>query len=75
MTLAPTLLDIAVTTFLGAQKRSKKPLAVNSLTPKEAFSVCRIQLQDKEIFDCRNQKRVVSPAILEWLGAVCPQRV
>jgi len=50
-------------------------LTDNSLTPKEAFSVCRIQLQDEDIFDCRNQKRAVPPAILEWLGAVCPQSV
>jgi len=48
-------------------------LTDNSLTPKEAFSVCCIQLQGKEIFDCRNQAPAVAPAILEWLCAVCPQ--
>lgn len=43
----------------------------NSLDQRSAFSVCRIQLGEEELFDLRRNDSP-PPAILEWLNAVCP---
>jgi predicted ABC-type ATPase len=45
-------------------------LADNSLDEKRAFSVCRIQMGDEEIFDIR--RGAAEPAITEWLDRVAP---
>jgi len=46
-------------------------LTDNSRTQKEAFTVCRIQIGNKKLFDCRDGKRAVPAAILDWLSVVC----
>jgi len=43
----------------------------NSLSPEEAFSVCSVQIADKELYDCR-WKAHPSQAILDWLNIVKP---
>lgn len=72
--------DKLTSRFLRTQKAIGAALGVadaviltdNSLTTDKAFSVCRIQLHDKKIYDCRDNARVVAPAVLEWLSVVCP---
>lgn len=44
-------------------------LVDNSLGPEEAFSVCRIQLGETELFDLRRQD-AAQAAIVEWLDRV-----
>jgi predicted ABC-type ATPase len=44
----------------------------NSLDMGRAFSVCRIQLKDEEVFDVRRNKAGPPPAIREWLDVVSP---
>jgi predicted ABC-type ATPase len=44
----------------------------NSLDQQSAFSVCRIQLGEEELFDLRRSDPPPSPAILEWLNVVGP---
>ena len=44
----------------------------NSRDPKRAFTVCRLQLGEKCIFDLRDGARRVDPAISEWLDVVAP---
>lgn len=44
----------------------------NSREKKRAFTVCRIQLGEKQLFDVRQSGRTVSPAILAWLAIVSP---
>lgn len=44
----------------------------NSRELAKAFSVCRVQLQDQEIYDYRTGSGGKSPAILEWLDVVAP---
>lgn len=44
----------------------------NSRDKKRAFTVCRIQLGEKQLFDLRQGAAKVPPAILEWLGVVSP---
>ncbi len=46
-------------------------LVDNSLDEKSAFSVCRIQLRDDEVFDLRRTGPPV-PAIRAWLNIVSP---
>jgi len=48
-------------------------LTDNSRTLKEAFTVCRIQIKGRKVFDCRDETGPTPPAILEWLNIVCPQ--
>jgi predicted ABC-type ATPase len=45
----------------------------NSRDPKEAFTVCRVQLGEKEIFDVRQEPKSVPPAIGAWLEVVSPR--
>lgn len=45
----------------------------NSRDIKQAFTVCRIQLGDRELYDLRQGSASVPPAIAEWLGVVAPR--
>ncbi len=45
----------------------------NSRDVKRAFTVCRVQLGQKTLFDLRLSGQTVPPAILEWLNTVSPQ--
>ena len=45
----------------------------NSRDPKQAFTVCRVQLKEKSLFDLRQGTGAVPAAITEWLDVVCPQ--
>lgn len=47
-------------------------LTDNSLNEEEAFTVCRIQLGNIEIFDCRTDDHAVAKPILEWMNIVSP---
>lgn len=44
----------------------------NSRDEKRAFTVCRVQLGERAIFDLRLGDRIVAPVILEWLDKVSP---
>ncbi|WP_457301085.1 zeta toxin family protein [Phyllobacterium sp. P5_D12] len=44
----------------------------NSRGPKEAFTVCRVQLGEKEMFDVRRGSKSDPPSIGEWLDVVSP---
>jgi hypothetical protein len=39
---------------------------------KDAFTICRIQMGDKEIYDRRNIRGKKPSAILDWLNIVSP---
>jgi predicted ABC-type ATPase len=45
----------------------------NSRDPREAFTVCRVQLGNKPLFDLREGTGSVPAAIATWLDVVCPQ--
>lgn len=46
----------------------------NSRTPKKAFTVCRIQIGEREAFDIRHgARRRIPSEIAEWLNVVSPQ--
>jgi predicted ABC-type ATPase len=47
-------------------------LVDNSLDEKRAFSVCRIQLRDEQVFDLRRTDAPPPPSILAWLDIICP---
>ena len=44
----------------------------NSRDKKRAFTVCRVQLGEKQLFDIRRYGRRVSPAIRAWLEVISP---
>ena len=44
----------------------------NSRDIKQAFTVCRVQLGDREVYDLRQASKSVPPAITEWLEVVAP---
>lgn len=48
-------------------------LADNSRTPAQAFTVCRVQVEDREIFDLRGGTRSAPSVILRWLDRVSPR--
>ena len=48
-------------------------LTDNSRELKAAFTVCRVQMGEREIYDCRNTGGRKPAAILEWLDIVSPQ--
>jgi predicted ABC-type ATPase len=48
-------------------------LVDNSLDIKKAFSVCRIQMLDQEIYDVRTEGIKVPLAVLRWLDIVSPR--
>ena len=68
------------TRFPRTQKAIKQAVSVadsailydNSSEAKYAFTVCRIQIGYKEIFDCRNIEKQPT-TILEWLNKVSPK--
>ena len=45
----------------------------NSRDEKNAFTVCRIEISKKIVFDCREGGTLPAPEILEWLGVVSPR--
>ena len=47
-------------------------LVDNSLDKARAFTVCRIQLRDVEVYDLR-ERGAVEPAVGEWLDRVAPR--
>ena len=47
-------------------------LTDNSRTLKDAFSVCRVQIKEKVVFDCREKEGATPSAILGWLNIVSP---
>ena len=47
--------------------------ADNSRDRKQAFTICRVQLGEKRLFDLRDGERSVPSAILEWLDVVSPR--
>jgi len=49
-------------------------LTDNSRLPEHAFTVCRIQVGRKVMYDIRAvSRRKISPAIIKWLQIVCPR--
>ena len=44
----------------------------NSRDERRAFTVCRVQIGQRPVFDLRDASSTVSPAILEWLRVVSP---
>jgi predicted ABC-type ATPase len=48
-------------------------LTDNSRMPAQAFTVCRIQIRETELFDLRAQSQNVPKAILRWLQIVAPK--
>jgi hypothetical protein len=47
----------------------------NSRNEKQAFTVCRVQLGERALFDVRTAGDTVSSVILEWLANVSPMDV
>jgi predicted ABC-type ATPase len=47
-------------------------LTDNSRSGKDAFTVCRVQLMDKIVYDCRDEVAAPAP-IRMWLDVVCPE--
>lgn len=48
-------------------------LADNSRTPSEAFTVCRVQIESRELFDLRASKVPPPGVISRWLSIVSPR--
>ncbi len=48
-------------------------LADNSRTPAQAFTVCRVQIEDREVFDVRAGEKPAPTVILRWLDIVSPR--
>ena len=48
-------------------------LTDNSLTPKTAFTVCRVQMGCMKMYDCRDLGSPIPEPILEWLDVVSPR--
>ena len=44
----------------------------NSRTQQQAFTVCRVQLRNKKVYDCRDGRSKIPMAIREWLDVVSP---
>lgn len=44
----------------------------NSRTQKQAFTVCRVQLRKRTVYDCRDGSNTIPMAISEWLDVVSP---
>lgn len=47
-------------------------LVDNSGTGEEAFKVCRVQMGDREVYDCRKECGKPARTILQWLDIVSP---
>ena len=48
-------------------------LADNSRGPDQAFTVCRVQLRKKKLFDLRDHAPAVPPEIAAWLHKISPR--
>jgi predicted ABC-type ATPase len=48
-------------------------LVDNSRQPAFAFTICRVQIRDRVLYDCRRQRGRRPQPILEWLKIVCPR--
>ena len=48
-------------------------LVDNSQEPSKAFSVCRIQMLDQEVYDVRNEPSNAPLAVLKWINVVSPR--
>lgn len=48
-------------------------LTDNSRTPAQAFTVCRVQIDDREVFDLRAGPRSAPGVITRWLDIVSPR--
>ncbi len=57
----------------AAQIADAAIFADNSRDVERAFTVCRVQLGEKPLFDLRQSGQTVPPAILEWLNKVSAQ--
>jgi ABC-type uncharacterized transport system ATPase component len=56
-----------------AQKGVEAFLVDNSRGPEQAFTLCRVQMRRKVLFDLRTQgPACVPPVIATWLDRVCP---
>lgn len=49
-------------------------LTDNSREPERAFTVCRVQHSEEEMYDVRGAKRRTPQEILRWLDKVCPRQ-
>lgn len=49
-------------------------LSDNSREPKHAFTLCRIQMGDVEVFDIRGEDEAVPTPISAWLDVVAPRQ-
>jgi predicted ABC-type ATPase len=61
ISLATTVADAAI-------------LIDNSRELSKAFTVCRVQLRDREVYDLRNNRGVKPLVILDWLSIVSPRQ-
>lgn len=50
-------------------------LVDNSLDEAKAFSVCRVQIRGREVFDVRSNGVNVPGSVLQWLDVVAPRKV
>jgi hypothetical protein len=48
-------------------------LTDNSREPQQAFTVCRIQMGDAEVFDLRDGEAAIPAEISAWLDIVAPR--
>jgi len=48
-------------------------LVDNSLDEAKAFSVCRVQIRGKEVFDLRAEGKTIPSSVLQWLDVVAPR--
>jgi predicted ABC-type ATPase len=48
-------------------------LADNSRAQSQAFTVCRVQIENREVFDLRARDKSVPSVILRWLNIVSPR--
>jgi len=69
-----------VSRFPRTQKAVKEAVSIadatiltdNSRKPRSAFTICRIQMGTREIYDIRKDNRKGQPVILEWLNIISP---
>jgi predicted ABC-type ATPase len=47
----------------------------NSREPRQAFTLCRVQIKANEVYDHRTQRSATATPILEWMNCVCPSNV
>ena len=74
--------DVGISKLITRFPRTQKAIALatsvadaailvdNSQERSKAFSVCRIQMLDQEVYDVRNGSGNAPPAVLQWLDVV-----